>query len=66
MATICSMAQVVIAQRGLRCILERRYSGRRVETKEKVHDEVEEKTNGKRRLKDSYLQWKSEGASQPH
>ena len=33
----------VIAQRGLRCIMERRYSGRSLETKEEVHDEVEEK-----------------------
>ena len=46
----------VVAQRGLRSIMERRYRERRVEIKEKVHDEVEEKKkkrNGQRRLKDS-------------
>ena len=38
----------VVAQRGLRSIMKRRYSGRSVEIKEKVHDEVEEKMEWKK------------------
>ena len=49
-----------MAQRGLWSIIERRYRERSVKTKEKVHDELAEKRNGPRRLKDSYLQWKSD------
>ena len=40
--------------------MERRYHERSVETKEKVHDEVEKKGMDNGRLKDSYLQWKSD------